>query len=60
ERLINWCHILLATSSTIVNDTFDGIRAEADTKGKKLIVFGVTGAGVSVLLGIERLCFQPH
>ncbi len=60
ERLINWCNVLLATSSTIVNDTFDGIKAKTDAKGKKLIIFGVTGAGVSALLGLERLCFQPH
>ncbi|OGO19708.1 MAG: hypothetical protein A2144_05865 [Chloroflexi bacterium RBG_16_50_9] len=60
ERLITWCDVLLATSSTIVNDTFDGIKKEADAKGKRLIVFGVTGAGVSALLGLERLCFQPH
>jgi hypothetical protein len=59
-RLINWCDIPLATSSTIVNDTFDGIKAEADARGRKLIVFGVTGAGVSAMLGLERLCFQPH
>ena len=60
ERLIGWCDILLATSSTIVNDTFDSIKAEADDRSKKLIIFGVTGAGVSALLGLERLCFQPH
>ncbi len=59
-RLITWCDILLATSSTIVNDTFDSIKVEADDRGKRLIVFGVTGAGVSTLLGLERLCFQPH
>ena len=60
ERLISWCDILLATSSTIVNDTFDGIKAETDAKGKNLIIYGVTGAGVSALLGLERLCFQSH
>ena len=60
ERLISWCDIVLATSSTIVNDTFDGIKAKADAKSKKLIIFGVTGAGVSALLGFERLCFQTH
>ncbi|MFC1901830.1 Rossmann-like domain-containing protein [Chloroflexota bacterium] len=60
ERLIGWCDVMLATSSTIVNDTFDSIKAETDARGKKLIIFGVTGAGVSALLGLERLCFQPH
>ncbi|MFC2070091.1 Rossmann-like domain-containing protein [Chloroflexota bacterium] len=60
KRLISWCDILLATGSTIVNDTFDGIKAETAIQGKKLIIFGVTGAGVSALLGLERLCFQSH
>jgi len=60
ERLIGWCDIILATSSTIVNNTYDDIKAEADAKNRNLIIFGVTGAGVSALLGLERLCFQPH
>ena len=29
ERLIGWCDLLLATSSTIVNNTFEGIRFSA-------------------------------
>ena len=60
ERLISWCDIVLATGSTIVNATYDEIKTLADTYGKRLIVFGVTGAGISALLGLERLCFQPH
>jgi hypothetical protein len=59
-RLIEWCNIPLVTSSTIVNNTFDDIRKEAIAHGKPLINFGVTGAGISSLLGMERLCFQPH
>jgi uncharacterized protein (DUF4213/DUF364 family) len=60
EKLINWSDIVLATSSTIVNNTYDGIKALVETSGKRLIIFGVTGAGVTALLGLERLCFQPH
>jgi uncharacterized protein (DUF4213/DUF364 family) len=60
DRLIDWCDLVLATSSTIVNNTYDAIRREAVAKGKRLIIFGVTGAGVVVLIGLERLCFQPH
>jgi uncharacterized protein (DUF4213/DUF364 family) len=59
-KLVKWCDVVLATSSTIVNDTYDGIKNLADTHGKRLVIFGVTGAGVSALLGLERLCFQPH
>ncbi len=59
-RLISWCDLLLPTSSTIVNNTFDKIREEAVSQGKHLINFGVTGAGVSALLGLERVCFRAH
>jgi hypothetical protein len=60
KRLIRWCDLLLATSSTMVNNTFDGIREEVISRGKRLIVFGVTGAGVASLLGLERVCFRAH
>ncbi|MCK4862744.1 MAG: hypothetical protein KAS25_00540 [Dehalococcoidales bacterium] len=59
-RLIEWCDIPLVTSSTLINNTFDDIRKEVISQGKHLIIFGVTGAGISALLGFERLCFQPH
>jgi uncharacterized protein (DUF4213/DUF364 family) len=59
-RLIDWSDLLLVTSSTIVNNTFDDIKNAADSTNKRLITFGVTGAGAAKLLGLERLCFQPH
>jgi uncharacterized protein (DUF4213/DUF364 family) len=59
-ELSRWCDLLLVTSSTLTNNTFDAIRAEADSQGKRLIIFGVTGAGTSALLGLERVCFQAH
>jgi uncharacterized protein (DUF4213/DUF364 family) len=59
-KLIEWCDLVLATSSTIVNDTFEEIRQAAISQGKRLIIFGVTGAGVAALTGLEILCFQPH
>jgi uncharacterized protein (DUF4213/DUF364 family) len=59
-RLVDWSDLLLVTSSTIVNNTYDAINDQAASQGKHLINFGVTGAGVSALMGLERLCFQPH
>ena len=60
-RLIDWCELLLATSSATVNDTFDEIYETAVTlQGKPVLVFGVTGAGVSALLGLERICPYGH
>jgi hypothetical protein len=60
SRLIDWSELLLVTSSSLANGTFDTIYTQAIDKGKKLIIFGITGAGLSVLLGIERLCFYGH
>ena len=60
QRLVDWCQLLLVTSSAIVNNTFDDIREEAISQGKHLIMFGVTGAGVSALLGLERICPLGH
>jgi uncharacterized protein (DUF4213/DUF364 family) len=60
SELIRWCDILLVTSSTLTNGTFDNIRAEAALEDKRLIIFGVTGAGVSALLNLERVCFTSH
>ena len=60
-RLIDWCELLLATSSAIANDTFDDIYERAVTsQGKPLLVFGVTGAGLSALLGLRRICPYGH
>ena len=59
-KLIKWCELLLVTSSTIINNTFNGIRTEAIAHGKQLIIFGVTGAGLSALFGMERVCFMAH
>jgi len=60
RRLISEADIVLATSSTLVNGTYDTIRAIMNNRDKAFILFGVTGAGASHLLGVERLCFQPQ
>lgn len=59
-KLIEWSDIILVTASTINNNTFDEIYEKAHRLGRRLIVFGVTGAGAAALLGLERLCFLPH
>jgi uncharacterized protein (DUF4213/DUF364 family) len=60
-RLIDWCDLLLVTSSAIANDTFDYIYARAVTaQGKPLLLFGVTGAALAALLGLKRICPFGH
>ena len=58
--IVRWCDLLLVTSSTVVNNTFDGLRSAVAANGKHLIMFGVTGAGISALLGLERICLRAH
>ena len=59
--LVDWCELLLVTSSAIVNDTFDDIYERAVvSQGKPLVVFGVTGASVAALLGLRRICPYGH
>ncbi|MFC1968283.1 Rossmann-like domain-containing protein [Chloroflexota bacterium] len=60
QRLIDWSNVLLVTSSTLVNGTFDYIRGECTSQRKQLMTFGVTGAGVCALLGLERICPFGH
>jgi uncharacterized protein (DUF4213/DUF364 family) len=60
ENLIDWCDLVLCSGSTIVNNTFDKIRGQAVSQGKRLILFGVTGVGAAALAGLEVLCFRRH
>ncbi len=59
-ELVKWSHLVLATSSAIVNGTLDDICREAIQEDKHLIIFGVSGAGISALLGLERICPFGH
>jgi hypothetical protein len=60
-RLIDWCELLLVTSSATVNDTFDDIYETAvAAQEKPLLLFGVTGAGLAALLGLRRICPFGH
>lgn len=56
QDLINSTDVLVVTGTTIVNGTFDEIHRMARIAGKPCLVYGVTAAGVSELLGIERIC----
>jgi len=58
--IIKNCGVILVTSSTLSNETFDTLYWTAEIEGKPIINFGITGSGVSALLGLERLCFYGH
>ncbi len=55
REAINWSDIILATGSTIVNNTIDEIISLC--RGKKLIFYGVTIASAAYEFSLKRLCF---
>jgi len=52
----DWSDLVLATSSTAVNGTLDGLLQATTKGGKRFIMFGVSGAALEGLAGIERTC----
>ncbi len=56
DQLIDEADVVVLTGTTLVNDTFDSLRARLEAAAKPYLVFGVTAAGVCALTAIERLC----
>jgi Domain of unknown function (DUF364). len=55
QEIIDWGDIVLATGSTVVNDSIGEII------GKKPVIFyGVTIAGIAHLNGLEQYCYCGH
>jgi len=58
EELIKTCDVILATGSTIVNDSLSQLISLSGKYQKPLYLYGTTIAGASKLLNLKRLCFQ--
>jgi len=56
EDLIDKSDVIIFTGTTLVNNTFGQIKNRIQALGKNYLVYGVTSAAVSKLLGIERIC----
>jgi len=52
EEILSWADLIVATGTTAVNDTLTPLL-----KGKPIIFYGVTIAGVAYLKGYEQCCF---
>jgi uncharacterized protein (DUF4213/DUF364 family) len=52
---VAWSDVILATGSSIVNNSIDEILSLCE--GKKLIFYGVTIASAAYEFNLERLCF---
>lgn len=55
-NLIKQSDVVLITGTTFVNGTFDSIVQCIDNYRKNYLVYGVTGAGVCKLMGLNRIC----
>jgi len=55
EEILSWADLIVATGTTAVNDTLTPLL-----KGKPIIFYGVTIAGLAYLKGYEQYCFCGH
>lgn len=55
KEILSWSDLILATGTTVVNDTLTPLLIE-----KPIIFYGVTIAGVAYLKGHEQYCFCGH
>lgn len=58
EALFKTCDVILATGSTLVNDSMSDLILLADEHHKPLYFYGTTVAGAGKILNLKRLCFQ--
>ncbi|SHJ86871.1 Putative heavy-metal chelation [Dethiosulfatibacter aminovorans DSM 17477] len=52
EDALHWCDLVVATGSTVVNDTLSNFTES----GKPTLFFGTTISGPACLMGLERFC----
>jgi hypothetical protein len=57
KKIINWSDVVIATGTIFVNGSIDNIAEIIPLKN--IIYFGVSCAGISKLLDLERICFYP-
>lgn len=55
KEVVSWGDIVLATGTTVVNNTFRSILAE-----KPVVFYGVTVSGIAKLKGYEQYCYCGH
>ena len=55
KEILSWADLILATGTTVVNDTLTPLLME-----KPIIFYGVTIAGVAYLKRYEQYCFCGH
>lgn len=54
-EIISWSDVVLATGTTVVNDTYRSVIGS-----RPVVFYGVTIAGIARLMGYERYCHCGH
>ncbi len=53
---IEWCNLIFATGSTVVNGTMAKFLAQ----NKPIIFYGVTGSATAKILNLKKYCYSAH
>jgi uncharacterized protein (DUF4213/DUF364 family) len=56
EKLISGSDVIVVTGTTLVNGTFDFILSKIREHEKHYLIYGITGAGICALFGLNRMC----
>ena len=56
DDLAKQSDVLVITGTTFVNGTFDSIMEGVRKYNKDYLIYGVTGAGICTLMGLNRIC----
>jgi uncharacterized protein (DUF4213/DUF364 family) len=56
EEIVKQSDVILITGTTFVNGTFDHTMLCVQNYRKDYLIYGVTGAGICKLLGLNRIC----
>jgi uncharacterized protein (DUF4213/DUF364 family) len=56
KDLVKQSDVILITGTTFVNGTFDPIMRGVQNDQKDYLIYGVTGAGICQLMGLNRIC----
>ncbi len=56
EDMVRISDIILMTGTTLVNNTFDGIRRLINKYAKEYLIYGVTASGINELLDYQGIC----
>lgn len=60
ECAVSWCDLVIATGSTIINDTISKTIDISDKYQKPIIFYGTTIAGAAKALNLKRFCSRSR